>query len=53
MNLPRYNYFTNDFQDYEFYSDGPKGKIKKLITFSSSVGYTQISSHIKNISLHQ
>jgi hypothetical protein len=35
MNLERYTYFTNsDFKDYEFYSDGPKGKIKKVVTFT-------------------
>src|SRR6476659_8472506 len=35
MNLERYIYFTNpDFKDYEFYSEGPKGKIKKVVRFS-------------------
>lgn len=34
MNLPHYNYFTSDFQAYEFYSEGPKGRIRKLVTFS-------------------
>lgn len=35
MNLKHYTYFTNnDFQDYEFYSEGPKGKIKKVVRFS-------------------
>ena len=34
MNLPHYNYLTNDFQDYEFYSEGPKGNIKKLVAFT-------------------
>jgi len=34
MNLERYTYFTNDYQDYEFYSEGPKGKIKKVISFT-------------------
>jgi len=34
MNLPHYNYLTNDFQAYEFYSEGPKGQIKKVVTFS-------------------
>src|SRR5476651_2083907 len=33
MNLPHYNYFTNDFKEYEFYSIGPKGKIKKIVKF--------------------
>ena len=34
MNLPHYNYFTSDFRAYEFYSEGPKGLIKKIVTFS-------------------
>jgi hypothetical protein len=34
MNLPHYNYLTSDFQAYEFYSEGPKGQIRKLVTFS-------------------
>jgi hypothetical protein len=34
MNLPHYNYLTTDFHDYEFYSNGPKGRIKKLVTFT-------------------
>jgi hypothetical protein len=35
MNLEHYAYFSNnDFQDYEFYSDGPKGKIKKVVHFN-------------------
>jgi hypothetical protein len=35
MNLERYAYFSNnDFQDYEFYSEGPKGKIKKVVRFT-------------------
>jgi len=34
MNLKRYAYFTNeDFLDYEFYSEGPKGKIKKVVHY--------------------
>lgn len=34
MNLDRYNYIaTNDFQDYEFYSEGPRGRIKKVIRY--------------------
>jgi len=33
MNLPHYNYRTNDFQEYEFFSEGPKGKIRKLVSF--------------------
>jgi hypothetical protein len=34
MNLERYNYFTTDFKAYEFYSEGPKGRIRKLVIFS-------------------
>jgi hypothetical protein len=33
--LERYPYInSNDFQDYEFYSDGPKGWIKKIVMFT-------------------
>lgn len=35
MNLDRYEYSTNEtFLDFEFCSEGPKGKIKKVIRFS-------------------
>lgn len=35
MNLERYQYSnSNDFHDYEFYSEGPKGRISKMVTFS-------------------
>jgi hypothetical protein len=35
MNLERYPYLAkNDFQDYEFYSDGPNGRIKKAVRFT-------------------
>ncbi|BAU52825.1 DUF6934 family protein [Mucilaginibacter gotjawali] len=35
MNLERYPYFaSNDFKDYEFYSDGPKGRIRKVIMYT-------------------
>jgi hypothetical protein len=35
MNLERYPYNnSNDFQDSEFYSDGPKGRLKKIIMFT-------------------
>ncbi|TFF30373.1 hypothetical protein E2R66_27550 [Mucilaginibacter psychrotolerans] len=34
MNLPHYSYFTDDFREYEFYSDGPNGRIKKRVTFT-------------------
>ncbi|MFI5136505.1 MAG: DUF6934 family protein [Sphingobacteriales bacterium] len=35
MNLERYSYSTsNDFQRYSFYSEGPKGKIKKTVVYS-------------------
>jgi len=34
MNLKRYPYFTtNNFQEYSFYSEGPKGSIKKVVKF--------------------
>jgi len=34
MNLPHYTYFTgNNYRDYEFYSDGPRGRIKKLVVY--------------------
>ena len=39
MNLERYRYFdSNDFHDYEFYSEGPNGRIRKLVTFSKIPG---------------
>ncbi len=34
MNLPRYKYFTDDFKDYVFFSEGPKGRIKKVVRFT-------------------
>jgi len=34
MKLKRYNYYTNDYQAYEFYSEGPKGHIRKLVIFT-------------------
>jgi len=35
MNLERYPYtITNNFQDYIFYSDGPKGRIKKVVRYT-------------------
>ena len=35
MNLDRYNYNSvNNFQEYIFYSEGPKGKIKKVIRYT-------------------
>ena len=33
MNLDRYPFFTSDYQDYEFFSEGPKGRIKKVVKF--------------------
>ena len=34
MNLEHYSYFTtNDFQEYSFYSEGPRGTIKKIVKF--------------------
>lgn len=34
MNLPQYDSTTSDFKEYEFFSVGPKGKIKKLVSFT-------------------
>ena len=35
MKLPRYPLqTTNDFQEYSFFSDGPKGRIKKVVIYS-------------------
>lgn len=35
MDIRGYEYKTNEgFLDYEFYSEGPKGKIKKVVRFS-------------------
>ena len=35
MFFDRYEYFANnDFLSYEFFSEGPKGKIKKIIRFT-------------------
>lgn len=35
MNLPHYSYLSsNGYFDYTFYSEGPNGRIKKLVTFS-------------------
>ena len=33
MNLEHYSVFTTDFQDYEFYSKGPRGRIKKVVRY--------------------
>jgi hypothetical protein len=34
MNLERYPYFAkNDYHDFEFYSEGPNGRIKKAVRF--------------------
>jgi len=33
MNLPRYPYFTNNFREYVFFSEGSKGRIKKVVRF--------------------
>jgi hypothetical protein len=46
MNLEQYPYFTNnDFHDFEFYSEGPKGNIKKIVLFQK----TQDSPTIYNL----
>ncbi|WP_414692628.1 DUF6934 family protein [Pedobacter sp.] len=35
MNLPQYPFqASSDFQTYSFYSDGPNGKIKKVVIYS-------------------
>ena len=35
MNLPRYEYSTNEtFLDFEFYSEEPNGKVKKIVRYS-------------------
>lgn len=35
MNLDRYDYQTNkDLLNYEFFSDGPNGRIKKIVRFT-------------------
>ncbi len=34
MNLGQYDFFTNDYRTYEFFSEGPKGLIKKSILFT-------------------
>lgn len=35
MHLERYEYLTNkSFLDYEFYSEGPNGKIRKIIRYN-------------------
>lgn len=35
MNLDRYHYLiSNDYQKYIFYSDGPRGRIKKVILYT-------------------
>ncbi len=35
MNLDHYTYFTNnDFSDYEFFSEGEKGKIRKIVRYT-------------------
>jgi hypothetical protein len=35
MNLERYQYLnSNDYHYYEFYSEGPQGRISKMVTFS-------------------
>jgi hypothetical protein len=35
MNLDRYNYvISNDYRKYIFYSSGPQGRIKKVVTYT-------------------
>lgn len=34
MDLPRYPSFTSkDYRDFEFYSEGPKGRVKKVVRY--------------------
>ncbi|MDR3693491.1 DUF6934 family protein [Mucilaginibacter sp.] len=33
MNLDHYTFFTTDFQEYEFFSEGPQGRIKKIVRY--------------------
>lgn len=48
MNLKRYDYQTNDsFLDYEFHSDGPKGKLKKVVRYS--IRYTSENKPFYNL----
>jgi hypothetical protein len=34
MNLDRYTSFTSDFKDYVFFSEGPNGRVKKVVRFT-------------------
>ena len=34
MKLERYTVFTSDFKDYEFYSEGPRGRVKKVVRYT-------------------
>lgn len=35
MNLDRYHYLiAHDYKKYIFYSEGPRGRIKKVITYT-------------------
>lgn len=44
MHLERYQYSTNEaFLDYQFFSDGPKGRVKKVVRF------TDIGRNIYNL----
>jgi hypothetical protein len=36
MHLNRYDSYTTDFQSYEFYSEGPKGRVKKTVLFEKA-----------------
>ena len=35
MHLECYSYFTSNFKAYEFFSEGPRGRIRKLVTFTA------------------
>lgn len=43
MNLPHYSYLTsNDFTDYKFFSEGPKGRITKIVRFTKTQGFSNV-----------
>ena len=43
MNLERYEFTANEnFLEYEFYSKGPKGIIKKVVEFTPNSSYGKI-----------
>jgi hypothetical protein len=43
MNLPHYRYLTsNSFTDYKFFSEGPNGKITKIVRFTKTQGFSNV-----------